>query len=151
MQRSITNKNPLKESFLYILFFILYESLSSIYPILPPLFGLLFVLLINALNKDNLFSVILIAFCLVIFEVEKGYALFSSIIFLLIAYKFILPRIIQSTNCLSCIKFIYVVLAYVGFYLFNLLFAKIFFMPIPQVTYYIVYYIVIEFFIVSLL
>ncbi len=151
MQRSIPHKKSLTDSFVYIILFIVYESLSSIYLFLPPLFGVLFVLLVNALNKNDNVTFLFVSFCLLIFEVDKGYAIFSSIVYLLFVYKFILPRIIQNFSCYSCIKISYVVLAYIGFYLFNLLLANIFLLPIPDISYYIVYYIVIEFFIVSIL
>jgi len=151
MQRSITYKKSVKDLFLYIVLFIIYEALSSIYLFLPPLFGVLFVLLVYALDKDDTISVLLIAFCLVVFEADKGYVLFSSIIYLLLTYKFILPKLIQNANCASCIKIAYVTIAYLGFYLVNALFANIFLLPMPEINYYIVYYIVIEFFIVSLL
>jgi hypothetical protein len=42
-------------------------------------------------------------------------------------------------------------LAYMGFFLFSLLLAKIFDTPMPALNYYIIYYIVIEFFLVSML
>ena len=151
MQRSRTNQKSLRDSFLYIILFIIYESLSSIYQFLPPLLGVLFVLLINALNRENTIGVVVITLCLVIFEAEKGYILFSSVIYLLLAYKFILPKVIQGFNCYSCIKFSYVFIAYVGFLIFNTLFSSIFLVDLPGTNYYIIYYIVIEFFIVSLL
>lgn len=151
MQRSFTNKNSVKDSVLYIFLFVIYESLSSIYLFLPPLLGLLFILLINALDNNRTTAVLLISFCLAIFEADKGYPLFSSIIFLLISYKFILPRFNYNVNCVPCLKFTYIILAYVGYYLFNLMLANIFLMPIPMLSYYIIYYIVIEFLIVSLL
>ena len=151
MQRSISNQKPVKNAFIYIVLFIVYESLSSIYLFLPPLLGVLFVLLINALNRDDTISVLLIAFCLVVFEAENSYILFTSIIYLLIAYKFILPKVIQNFNCYSCVKFSYILIAYIGFFFFNTLFSSIFLIELPTASYYIIYYIVIEFFIVSLL
>ncbi len=151
MQRSITNKKSIKNYFIYTILFVVYESLSSIYLFLPPLFGVLFVLLINAIDKNDTIAVIFIAFCLVVFESQMGYILFSSIIYLLLIYKFILPKIIQNFNCYSCIKVSYILLAYFGFYMFNSFFANVFLLPIPTINYYIVYYIVIEFLIVSLL
>lgn len=151
MQRSIINKKSINNSFIYILLFVIYESLSSIYLILPPLFGVLFVLLIDALDKKDTIGVLLVTFCLVVFEAENGYILFSSIIFLTIAYKFILPKIAQSFNCYSCVKFSYIFIAYIGFLMFNTLFSSIFLIDLPQANYYIIYYIVIEFLIVSLL
>jgi hypothetical protein len=151
MQRSIPHKRTLKNSFIYIFLFVLYESLSSVYLFLPPLFAVLFVLLIHSLNQEDTIGVALIAFCLVIFEAEKGYILFSSIIYLLLAYKFILPKIAQNFNCVTCIKFTNVFIAYIGFYLFNTLISYIFLVDLPNVSYYIIYYIIIEFFIVSML
>ncbi|MEA2100657.1 MAG: hypothetical protein U9P72_11080 [Campylobacterota bacterium] len=150
MQRSITNKKSL-ESFIYIILFIIYESLSSIYLFLPPLFAVLFVLFARALDRENTVEVFLIAFCLVIFEADKSYLLFSSIIYFLLIYKFITPKLKQNFGCTACINFTYVLLAYVGFFLFSLILAKVFILPVPSINYYIIYYIVIEFFIVSVL
>jgi len=151
MQRSITHKNSVADSLLYVILFIIYESLSSIYLFLPPLFSVLFVLMINALNKNDTLSFLFISFCLLVFEVDKGYSLFSSIVYLLFVYRFILPRVTKSFNCYSCVKVSYVLLAYLGFYAFNLVLANIFVLPMPSINYYVIYYIVIEFFIVSLL
>ena len=151
MQRSITHKKSINNLIIYSLLFIIYESLASIYLILPPLFGVLFVLFANALQKNDTLSILFISLCLVVFEAENGYIVFSSIIFLAIAYKFILPKISQNFNCFSCVRFSYVFIAYVGFFLVNILFESIFLLDLPSASYYIIYYIVIEFLIVSLL
>ncbi len=151
MQRSITHKKSVKKLFFYIFLFIIYQSLSSIYLFLPPLLGLLFVFLIKSLDNDDTIFAFVIIFYLVIFEANKSYILFSSVIFLLLSYKFLLPKIIQNVNCHTCVKFLYILVAYIGFYFFNLLFANIFFLAIPNFTYYIIYYIIIEFLIVSVL
>ncbi len=150
MQRNISYKKSLVP-FFYILLFIVYSSLSTIYPILPPLLAVLFVLYIKAIkNKDFLF-ISLVAFCLVIFESNFGYQLFSTIIYFTLAYKFLIPKLVQNFSCNSCIKISYVLLAYLGYYIFLMLLSKIFLLPPPSINYYIVYYIVIEFFFVSLL
>ncbi len=150
MQRSITHQKPL-EVFSYIVLFIVYESLSSIYLFLPPLLAVLFVLLSKAFKRDDSIAIILISFCLVLFEAEKGYLLFSSIIYFLIIYRFIMPKLRQNFSCAACIKISYILLAYIGYFLFSLLIANVFLLPIPSISYYIVYYIVIEFFITSVL
>ena len=150
MQRSITNQKSIK-IYIYIIFFIIYESLSSIYLFLPPFFAVLFVLFVKVLDTKNIPNILLVSFCLVIFEIDKSYLLFSSIIYFLLIYKFIIPKLKQNFSCGFCIKMIYVLLAYVGFFLFSLILAKVFLLPIPSINYYIVYYIIIEFFIVSLL
>jgi hypothetical protein len=150
MQRSITHQKPIVP-FLYVVLFILYSSLSSIYLFLPPLFAVLFVLFSNALKRDDLIFVLIVSFCLVLYEANLGYTLFSSIIYFTLAYKFIMPKITQNFSCKSCVKISYVLIAYIGYYLFLVLIAKIFLLPLPEISYYIVYYIVTEFFIVSIL
>ncbi len=150
MQRSISDKKPLT-LFVYIIVFIIYESLSSIYLFLPPLFAVLFVLFARAIKKDDGVAIFLIAFCLILFEAEKGYLLFSSIIYFALIYKFVLPSLVQIFSCVVCVRISYVLLAYVGFFLFSTILANIFLLPMPSISYYIIYYIVIEFFIVSVL
>ena len=150
MQRSIINQKPVEKIF-YILIFAVYESLSSIYLFLPPLFAVLFILFAQALEDDDTLSLIFISLCLLIFEADKGYLIFSSIVYFTLVYKFIMPKLIQNFNCASCIKSAYVVIAYVGFFFFSVLLSKMFLIPMPDINYYIVYYIVIEFFLVSLL
>lgn len=150
MQRSISDQKPIAPV-IYIALFAIYESLSSIYLFLPPLFGVLFVLFVHALDKEDTISVMAISFCLVLFEADKGYILFTSIIYFIILYRFIMPKVIQNVNCYSCIKISYIVFAYLGFFIFNSILSKIFLSPMPTISYYIIYYIVIEFFIASIL
>ena len=150
MQRNLSYKKPLVP-LLYITLFVVYSSLSSIYLILPPLLAILFVLYLRAIKNDDFLFILLISFCLVIFEANKGYPLFSTIIYFTLVYKFIIPKIIQNFNCNFCVRISYVLLAYIGYYLFLMIVAKIFLLPLPSIDYYTVYYIVIEFFFVSLL
>ncbi len=150
MQRSITNQKSLTP-FLYVLLFITYEGLSSIYLFLPPMFAVLFVLFARAIKREDSVAILLISFCLLVFEADKGYLLFSSIIYLTLVYKFILPKITTNFSCISCVNISYVLFSYLGFFIFSLLIANIFLLPMPSINYYIVYYIVIEFLIVSVL
>ncbi len=150
MQRSISDKNSL-EPFVYVIFFIIYTSLSSIYLFLPPMFAVLFVLFINALKKEDALSLFLISFCLIIYESQMSFPLFSSIIYFGLIYKFVIPKLKKNFGCAACIKASYVLLAYIGFYLFLSLLSNIFMLPAPSINYYIIYYIIIEFFIVSFL
>ena len=150
MQRSISHQNPLAP-FIYVVLFITYESLASIYLFLPPLFAVLFVLFVHALKRDDSIAVFLIAFCLIIYESQMGFTLFSSIIYFGFIYKFVLPWLKKNFDCMVCIKVAYILLAYIGFFLFLVLLSNIFLLPMPTINYYIIYYIVIEFFIVSIL
>ena len=151
MQRSRTYQKSLATPFVYTAVFVFYISLSSIYLFLPPMFGVLFLLFSRAVDEMDSVLISLVVFCLLLFEAEKGYVLFTSIIYFIVLYKFVIPKIQQSLSCVSCVKFLSVVIVYVGFYFFTLLLSSIFMLPIPNITYYIVYYIVVEYFITSIL
>ncbi len=150
MQRNISHQKPIVP-IVYIVLYVLYSSLGSIYPFLPPLLAVLFILFSRAIDRGDSLSLLLISFCLIVFEANYGYILFSSIIYFYILHKFIMPKITQSFNCSSCIKISSVVLTYVGYFLFLSLISNIFLLQAPEINYYIVYYIVIEFLLVSLL
>ena len=150
MQRSISDQKPIVP-FLYIVLYVIYSSLASIYPFLPPLLAVLFVLFSRALQREDTLALFLIAFCLVVFEANFGYLLFSSLIYFYIQYKFIMPKIIQNFSCNACIKISYVLFTYLGYFAFLTLISNIFLLEAPEINYYIIYYIVIEFLIVSLL
>jgi hypothetical protein len=151
MQRSFTHNQPLR-AFLYLLFFVFYSSLSSIYPLLPPLFGLLLLLFARATSRrGNALFVFFVSLSLLVFEANFGYLLFSTLIYFYLVEKFVLPKIEQNFSCEACIKFSYVFLAYIGYFLFMTLFANIFLLEMPLLTYYVIYYILIEFLILSFL
>ncbi|MCD6258764.1 MAG: hypothetical protein J7J31_04075 [Helicobacteraceae bacterium] len=150
MQRSIINQKPLA-TFLYVAFFILYIGLSSIHLFLPPLFAVLYVLFSRALKKEDTFAVLLVSLCLIIFEAEKDYLLFSSIIYFVLIYKLVIPKFSKNFNCRWCINLATIITVYIGYFLFLSLLSNIFLLPIPDMSYFLIYYIIIEFFIVSIL
>ncbi|QFR43298.1 hypothetical protein FJR47_05035 [Sulfurimonas xiamenensis] len=150
MQRSISNQNSLTP-FLYVVIFIPYIVLSSIHLFLPPLLAILYVLFSRALKKNDLTSLLLICFSLVLFEAEKGYVLFSTLIYFAFIYRYIIPKIAKIINCNICVKMATVILVYIGFFVFNIFLSNIFLMPSPSINYYVIYYIIIEFFILSIL
>jgi hypothetical protein len=150
MQRSITHQNPVA-LFAYIGIFVLYSSLSSIHLYLPPMLAVLFVLFTRSLARNDYASILILSFCLVIFEANHGYMLFSSIIYFYLVYKFIMPKINQNFSCPWCIKLSNILMAYIGYFLFLSLMSSIFLLSPPELNHYIVYYIVIEFLLVSIL
>lgn len=150
MQRSLSHQKSLTP-YLYVVGFIIYSALSGIYLFLPPLLAVLFILFAKALKREDSLAIFLVSLCLVFFEAENGYILFSTIIYFTIAYKYIMPKITKNFSCNSCIKLSSVVLVYIGFFIFNSLLANIFLLPTPSINNYVFYYILIEFFIVSVL
>lgn len=150
MQRSISHKNSLIP-FVYVGIFLLYSALTGIYLFLPPFFAVLFIFFSRALKRQDILFIILVSVCLVIFEAQNGYVLFSSIIYFSIIYKYIIPKISKISSCANCIKLTAVLLVYLGFFIFNSMLASIFLLPEPSINYYIIYYIIIEFFLVSII
>ncbi len=150
MQRSLSHQKPLAPVFA-LLGFAVYSSLSTIYLFVPPLFALLYVMFARALKREDTLYIFFIFLALMIFEANFHYFVFSSIIYFYLLYQVIMPKITQSFSCKLCIRIASVALAYIGYYLFLLLLSNIFLLEAPQLSYYIIYYIIIEFFLVSLL
>jgi len=150
MQRSITYKNPII-AILFFFIFILYESLSSIYLFLPPMLAVLLLQFIRSIQNRDVVLLFFILLSLLVYEADKGYHAFSIIIYFFLLYRYILPTLTQSISCTICIKFLYVLLAYIGLYLFTYLLSTIFLISAPSFNYYMIYYIVIEFILVSVL
>lgn len=150
MQRSISNQNSLTP-FLYVVLFLVYTALSGIYIFLPPFLSLLFILFSKALKEEKTLFLFLIFFCLLFFEAQNGYLLFSTIIFFGLIYRYVVPKISQSFSCNSCVKMTVVILVYFGFFIFHLFLSNVFLLPLPTINYYVIYYIIVEFFILSLL
>lgn len=147
MQRNIANQKYLN-IFIYLILFLIYESLSSIYLFLPPLFAVLFVIFINSIKNDDTVTLLATSMALVFFEAQKDYILFSSIVYFTFAYRFIVLKMEKYIQCQSCNKLLLVLIAYLGYYLFSLILSQIFLLNQPTLNFYVIYYIVVEFFII---
>jgi hypothetical protein len=150
MQRSITYQNALAGS-AFLLLFIVYESVTSIYLLLPPLLGVLFFQFMRSMERQRLGYLFLIIVMLLIYETDKGYLPFSTLVYFTFLYHFVIPKLEQIIQCRWCLKLFYVVLAYLGFWIFTLLLHQMFWLPLPSIDWHIIYYIVIEFVLVSFL
>jgi len=150
MQRSLPRQISLNPIIILPLF-LFYESLSSIYLLLPPLAGVIFVLFMDVKQSDNLKALFVVILMMIIFEAEKGYLFLSTLFYFTLIYEFLVPRLKQNIVCKPCLNFIFVVLAYIGYYLFLLLLSQVFIFTAPSIDLYVLYYICIEFLIVGLL
>ena len=150
MQRSITYPLFIKAIALFILY-LLYESLSTIYLFLPPLFGVLFFFFIRSLDKQDISLLLLIVALLLVYEADKGYLFLSSLVYFSFVYKFILPKIRQLIECRRCLHLIYIILAYIGFWLFSMLLQQMFWLELATIDGYVIWYILFEFLLIGLL
>ena len=150
MQRSITYPFYIKAIALFLLF-VVYESMSSIYLFLPPLLGVIFFYFIRALDKQDIGLLLLVVSLALVYEAEKGYLLLSSLVYFSFIYKFVLPKLRQVIECRSCMHLLYILLAYIGFWLFTLLMQKIFWVELASMDWSVLWYILVEFLVVGLL
>ncbi|MFW5990274.1 MAG: hypothetical protein ACOCP1_02605, partial [Campylobacterales bacterium] len=72
MQRSFSYKEVVSAA-LALIFLTIYESISSIFYLLPPLLGVALYLFIDFLEKREYFRVGVIALFLLILEADKGF------------------------------------------------------------------------------
>ncbi len=131
--------------------YLVYESLSNIYLFLPPLFGILFFYYIRSVDKQDISMLLLVVALLLVYEADKGYLFLSSLVYFSFVYKFILPKLEQLIECKRCIHFIYIILAYIGFWLFSMLLQQVFWMELATIDWHVLWYIVFEFLLVGLL
>ncbi len=149
MQRSSTYKKFVKSLFWFLLY-VGYLALTTIYLFLPPLMALLFFLFRNALKERDTITFLFVLLSIVFLEAQKGFFLFTVVIYFLIMYRLIEPKIEQSINERNLKNFLLVGSVYIGYMLFYMLLSKVFLVPSLSVDSYIVYYIIVEFFLVSI-
>jgi len=150
MQRNLTNQNFISYIF-WTLLFTGYICLSSIYIILPPMLGVLLVLFEKSLQQKNSSLLFFIIISIILLETQQGFLVFSLLVFFLLMHKFVIPKIDQDINSPKLRNFLYVFLTYTGYILFVNLISQVFILESLHVNFfYTVFYIVIEFFIVSI-
>ncbi len=147
MQRSFTYKKILTGLGL-IIGFVLYQSLSSIYLLLPPMLGVLFFYFIYALEKEDLGKLLLVILLLLVFEAEKDFLLFSSLVYFTFIYRFVIPRLSIMISCKVCLKVIYLFIAYLGYIFYSYILSQVLWVESPSFDWHIFYYMFIEFFLV---
>jgi hypothetical protein len=120
MQRDSTNQT----AFIIIIAIlaVIYESLSTIYSFLPPLFGLTILALFYR-PKESTFYLLL--FYLLLFESDHMLITLSTLLFAWIIIKIIMPFIEEIIACKICLHTISIALSYFGFFMLSSLFSFI--------------------------
>ena len=142
MQRRIINLEPLTPIFLFC-GLVVYESISSLYVYITPLVGIVFLYLVqNIHDKEKTYINLALFLYLIFFEIDRGFFVFSSLIYFLIYYNFFHNELVNSVACQNCLKFLIIFLFYIGFYIVNLILSLLFNqdLPIFDIT-YIIYFV----------
>ncbi|MDD5212204.1 MAG: hypothetical protein PHV62_07300 [Sulfuricurvum sp.] len=150
MQRSITYKSTVSD-LLWVAVFAIYIALSSIYLFLPPMLAILGYLYYRALQRHDLFSLIVASVMLLMFEAEKGYWFGSTLVFFTLITHYVIPKLEQTMQCTICIKGIFVLLSYFGFSLFLGVVNSILLLSLPSLDWHVLFYMAIEFALIAII
>jgi hypothetical protein len=142
MQRGIINKVYIKYFLVFLLF--IYDAISVIYSFLPPLLGIISLFVYKALDEDDRYFLFSLIVYLIIFEANRNFLIFSTILFLILTYYYIIPRLRNITICKKCLYPLYISLGYVGYFLFTLVLSFLLNVDYINFDYIVIYYILIE-------
>jgi len=151
MRRSSTDHNYLR-LILISIFLVLYQILSSLYTFMPLFIGLFFCyIIINFKNENSKLYVYLSFAYLSVYDLDKGFYLFSSIVFLLLFYSLFVERIRNFFTCSNCILAIYVTSAYLGHFVLNVFISYILNQDRPMFSQEYFYYIIFDIILATIL
>jgi len=141
MRRSSTDKTYIEVTF-FSLALVLYQLMTSLYTFLPLFAGLFFCYaIIYAQDEKKRLYVILALIYLSLYDLNKGFYLFSYLFFFIIFYNLFVDKIRNSFSCNNCILFVYVAAGYLGHYFFNVFIAYILNQDLPVFSQWYLYYI----------
>lgn len=150
MQRSITYQTTVSD-LLWVAVFGIYIALSSIYLFLPPMLAVLGYLYFRALQRNDLFFLIIASIMLLMFEAEKGYWFGSTFLFFTFISYYLMPKLEQTMQCTVCIKGIFVLASYFGFSLYVWILNSILLLPLPSLDWHVLFYMAIEFALIAIM
>ena len=141
MQRIGTDHRPVETAFWFVLL-IVYESLSTIYALLPPLFGLVMAYLYTRQDERTYF---LVFAYLLFYEANHSHVIFSTWLFAWLFLKFIMPLVEENIVCKRCLHVLAIVISYLGYYLLTELFNFLLGIPDEGMSHLMLfYYILVE-------
>ncbi len=134
MQRDSFYKTYLK----YLLLFIglvVYESITSIYLYLSPLFGVVFFYLLQNIDKkESLYKIVFIFLYIFIFEIDKGFVPLSFFIFFIFYYIFVYEKIEHFFNEKIYKIAVHITGGYLGYYVVNVIISYLYNFNIPTIN-----------------
>ncbi len=141
MRRSSIDKNYLRLTLL-CLCLVAYQTISSLYTFLPLFVGVFFSYIVINFEKEKSKLYIYLSFIyLTIYDLDKGFYLFSSLLSFMLFYYLFVDKIRNFFTCNNCILAIYVVVAYLGHFVLNSFIAYILHQDGPTFSQWYFYYI----------
>jgi len=119
---------------------------------MPTFVGVFFAYIVLNIEKEEDFFYIILSFIyLSFYELNKGFFLFSYIVLFVVYYYLFDERIRNYFKCKNCVVFVYVVVAYVGDFFINALFAYVMNEQFPNFSLEYLYYIAFDFIVAVIL
>ncbi len=151
MRRNSTNTNYLKLSF-FALFLVFIQILSNTFLFMPSFVGVFFAYIVLNIQKEENFAYIILCFIyLSFYELNKGFFLFSYVVLFIVYYYIFDEKIRNYFKCKNCIIFIYIIIAYIGDFFINALFAFVLNEQLPNFSLGYFYYIAFDFIVATIL
>lgn len=150
MQRSFTYKDALS-ALLGAALFAAYSAIGSIYLFLPPMFAVLGYLVYRSLERHELGMLLAFSTLLLMVEAERGFWFGSSILYFILLSRYIMPKLLQNMRCEWCIKALFVLFSYVGYWIFMKLLNSILLLNPPMLDWHVVFYMLIEFALIAVI
>lgn len=131
--------------YLFFIILYIYQLVSSVFYIFPPLLGFFFIYLLinyrkNGFDKTSLFIVLYLCFI----EITHGIFLFTTCFTFLFFYYYIFEKLIYKLLNREFLIFVFTTFAYCFVIIVNVFFAYIFEINSVELNYYMLYYILIE-------
>ena len=117
MQRDIFSQKTLK-IFLIALAVMVYTSLGSIFPLFPPLIGIVYILWANAIKEKEHIFVFLWILYTIVFESIWGLPLYFLMVTMLVMYTVIEPKIYHLLHANIFLKLIRVAIFDILYFIF---------------------------------
>ncbi len=100
--------------------------MTSLYTFLPLFIGVFFAYIVVSFEDEKSRFYIYLSFIyLSIYDLNKGFYLFSSLLLFIIFYNLFVEKIRNFFSCNNCILAVYVTVAYIGHFLLNSFIAYI--------------------------
>ncbi len=114
MRRNSTYQSFVNTS-IFLFALVIYNALSSIYIILPPLFGILFLYFAKLFDSKRYYSFIAFIVVLCIFEADKGF--YPGMLFIVysLVYMFLFHKVIKMFRNVNIFEIFYIPIIYISY------------------------------------
>ena len=117
MRRNRTDKKILRIFFL-VIGIVFYISISDIYYLLPPLFGVIYVLAQERYEANDINAFYWLIPLLIFLETSKGLPFLSTLLFMAFSFKVILPKFRKFFGFSKVFIPFFIIYAYFGYFIF---------------------------------